>query len=67
VWLSEQLAARGIDARVGRKVEQFESGRVLGDSLQSRLSSWRVSVSELLDRIQREIRERLDASRAAVS
>jgi sulfide:quinone oxidoreductase len=29
VWLGEQLAARGIDARVGRKVEQFESGRVL--------------------------------------
>ena len=28
-WLGEQLAARGIDARTGRKVERFEPGRVV--------------------------------------
>ena len=28
-WLAEQLAARGIDARAGRKVERFEQGRVV--------------------------------------
>lgn len=28
-WLGEQLAGRGIDARVGRKVERVESGRVV--------------------------------------
>jgi sulfide:quinone oxidoreductase len=28
-WLGEQLAARGIDARTGRKVERFERGRVV--------------------------------------
>ena len=28
-WLAEQLVARGIDARTGRKVERFEPGRVV--------------------------------------
>ena len=38
----------------------------VGDRLRFPIASWRVGVSELLDRIQREIRERLEASRAAV-
>jgi hypothetical protein len=38
----------------------------VGDRLRFPIASWRVRVSELLDRIQREIRERLEASRAAV-
>jgi sulfide:quinone oxidoreductase len=28
-WLAEQLAARGIEAQAGRKVERFEEGRVV--------------------------------------
>jgi hypothetical protein len=38
----------------------------VGDRLRFPIASWRVGVSELLDRIQREIRERVEASRAAV-